>query len=267
LDRIAFNEEHVRVLSAFSRSDLEITLNCCKFTNAGTITLAEVRGLNQGPTKLDYCDFDNSVLADGLRGNKRLKSWIPLLSRSRDGANRELPAIAGALRENKGLVDLNLSYGLRLSDETWSAICDSLKAHPTIEILDLRRRPEDGMTAPAVLKFRIQALLDMVKINLSIHIIHLDSRYSEHELYRGSVIPYLETNGLRLRVCAIQKTRPIAYRAKVLGRAFLAARTNANSFWMLLSGNAEVAFPSTTASLPAPAIAAAASNAAVGRYC
>jgi hypothetical protein len=50
-----------------------------------------------------------------------------------------------------------------------------------------------------------------------------------------------------------KKTRPIAYRTKVLGRALLAVRTDANSFWMLLSGNAEVAFPSTTATIAAAA--------------
>jgi hypothetical protein len=50
-----------------------------------------------------------------------------------------------------------------------------------------------------------------------------------------------------LHVRAITETRPIAFRAKVLGRALLAARTDANRFWMLLSGNAEVAFPPTTA--------------------
>jgi hypothetical protein len=80
---------------------------------------------------------------------------------------------------------------------------------------------------------------------------HLDACYSQHELFRGSVIPYLETNRFRPRVRAIQKTRPIPYRAKVLGRALLAARTDTNSFWMLLSGNAEVAFPSSTTSIAA----------------
>jgi hypothetical protein len=74
----------------------------------------------------------------------------------------------------------------------------------------------------------------------------------------------VETN----RVRAIQKTRLIAYRAKLLGRALLAARTDANSFWMLLSGNAEVAFPPTTATttlattLPTPATVAATTTAA-----
>jgi hypothetical protein len=84
-------------------------------------------------------------------------------------------------------------------------------------------------------------------VTMSIHTIHLDECYSEDELFRQSVIPCLETNRLRLRVLAIQKSRPDSYRAKVLGRALLAARTDVNSFWMLLSGNAEVALPSTTA--------------------
>jgi hypothetical protein len=52
-------------------------------------------------------------------------------------------------------------------------------------------------------------------------------------------------------VRAIQKTRPIAYRTKVLGRVLLAVRTYANSFWMLVSGNAKVAFPSTTVTIEA----------------
>jgi hypothetical protein len=90
-----------------------------------------------------------------------------------------------------------------------------------------------------------------VKINLSIHTIHLLDCCTEHDLFRGSVIPYLETNRFRPRLLAIQKTRPITYRAKVLGRALLSARTDANRFWMLLSGNAEVAFPSRTTAAPA----------------
>jgi hypothetical protein len=111
----------------------------------------------------------------------------------------------------------------------------------------------------------------MMEINLSIHTMHLPDRCSEHELFRGSVIPYLETNRFRPRLLAIQKTRPIMYRAKVLGRALLSARTDANSFWRLLSGNAEVAFPSITttaaaANLPTPATAAASSTTDVAAF-
>jgi hypothetical protein len=122
---------------------------------------------------------------------------------------------------------------------------------------------------PAVLNSRIQAILDMVKINTSMHTVHLSDRYSEYELFRGSVVPYLETNRFRPHLLAIQKTRPITYRAKVLGRALPSARNGASSFWMLLSGNAEVAFPSRTttiaaaASLTTPTAAATTSTANV----
>jgi hypothetical protein len=143
-------------------------------------------------------------------------------------------AIAGVLKENKGLVDLDLRTG-RLSDETWDAVCDSLKTHPTLQVLTLYTLGEDPL-APAALKSRIQALADMLKVNLSICTTYLLDIYSDHELFRGLVIPHLKTNRRRARLLAIQKTRPIAYRAKVLGRAFLSARSNANSFWMLLSG-------------------------------
>jgi hypothetical protein len=243
LSHLALDENHIRVLGALSRPGLEIELNRCQITVTAAAVLAQVLGRNQGPTKLYSCDIDNSVLADGLRGNSRLKSWIPHLSNNNTGGNRQVLAIAGALKENKGLVDLDLMHNFRMSDETWDAVCDSLKTHPTLEILSLG--PFDMFGGdPAMLQSRIQTLVDMMKMNTSIHTIILDHRNdSEHELYRGSVIPYLETNRLRPRLHTIQKALPIAYRTKVLGRALLAVRTNPNRFWMFLSGNAEVAYP------------------------
>jgi hypothetical protein len=113
---------------------------------------------------------------------------------------------------------------------------------------------------------RLQALVGMLKVNTVIHTV--ESCHSEHKL--RSVIPYFETNRLRPRIAAIKKTRPFAYRTKVLGRALLATRTDANSLWMLLSRNPEVSFPSTNTTttpvanlpMPATAVAAATSNAA-----
>jgi hypothetical protein len=261
LKNLEIDEHHIRVLGAYSRPDLEIVLKHCKITSAGASALAEVLGRNQGPTKLDYCGIDNSALAGGLRGNSRLKSLKPRFPGNRHVSNREVLAIAGALKENKGLVRMDLSfYGLVVNDETWGTICDSLGTHPTLEVLDLRTMGGMSLLAPAMLTPRIQTLLDMVKMNTTIHSIYLNSLYSQHELFRESVIPYLGTNRLRPRLLAIQKTRPIPYRAKVLGRALLSARTNANSFWMLLSGNVEVAFASATASLTTPATSAATST-------
>jgi hypothetical protein len=148
-----------------------------------------------------------------------------------------------------------------VSDEAWVAICNSPKTHPTLEAFNLQTTRINVVRfplAPAKIKFWIQALVDMLKVNTSIHNIRLHNYFSEHELFCRSVIPRLETNRFRTRVLAIQKTRPFAYRAKVLGRALLAARTDRNCFWMLVSGNAEVVFPSTTATTtPATALAIA----------
>jgi hypothetical protein len=270
LKNLPLDENHCRVLGDYSRPGLEIELSNWRFTDAGTIALVDVLRRSQGPTKLDRCYADYSVLADGLRGNSRLKSFRPRIYSTIDVGKRELLPIASALKENRGLVELNLSYGcFRENDETWSVICDALKTHPTLEVLNLSSSLTVAAKIPAVITSRMQALLDMVKINLSIHTIRLKDHYSRQELFQGWVIPYLETNRLRPRLLAIQKTRPIAYRAKVLGRALLAAHTNANSLWMLLSGNAEVAFPSRTttiaaaANLPTPATTAATSAANV----
>jgi hypothetical protein len=264
------DENHCLALGEYSRPGLEIVLSCCKLTNAGTSALAEVLGRNQGPTKLVYCHTDHSVLADGLRGNSRLKRLRPHGFSNPEVRKQEVLAIAGALKENRGLVGLDLStryFGE--NDETWGAICDSLKTHPTLEVLNLSSALTPATNTPEVITSRIQALLDMMKMNLSIHTIRLKDVHSRNELFRGLVIPYLETNRLRPRLLAIQKTRPIPYRDKVLGRALLSARSDANRFWMLFSGNAEVAFPSTistatlAANLARPATTVAASNSSV----
>jgi hypothetical protein len=262
LEEIVLNENHCRVIGACSRPDLEINLDRCKFTSAGTSALAEVLGRNQGPTSLDDCSMDNSLLANGFRGNSRLTKFKLSVSMNIEVGNQAVLAIAGALKENKGLIDFDLRNHFLMSDEICDIVCNSLKKHPTLQILSLWSRWAHGRAplSPAVLTPRIQAVVDMLKVNTSIHTIRSLSRnYSEHELYQGSAVPYLETNRLRPRLLAIQRTRPLSYRAKVLGRALLATRTNANSLWMLLSGNAEVAFPSTTATttlatnLPTPA--------------
>jgi hypothetical protein len=263
LNHVEMDEDHCRVLGAYSRPGLEIELKYCKITSTGARALAEILRRNQGPTKLDWCEIDNFFLADGLYGSSRLKSLKLRVSSTGEAGDRESFTIAGALRENKGLVDLEFRNGLMKSDEAWGAICDSLETHPTLEVLGLRGTFMYGRMAPAVLKSRIQAILGMMEMNLSIHTIHLPVRLSEHELFQESVVPYLVTNRFRPRLLAIQKTCPITYRAKVLGRALLSARTDPNHLWMLLSGNAEVAlFPSTTAAttpavnLPTPATAA-----------
>jgi hypothetical protein len=96
LNDMEMDENHCRVLGDYLRPGLDIKVSGCKLTDAGTSTLAEVLGRNQGPTKLDACSTDYSVLANGLRGNSRLKSFRPRISSIIDVGNRELLAIADA---------------------------------------------------------------------------------------------------------------------------------------------------------------------------
>jgi hypothetical protein len=251
------DENQIRVLIAYSRPDLEIDLKYCRIEGTVAEALAEVLGRNQGPTKVNFCKVDNFVLADGLRGNSRLKNLVLCLSSSLEVGNQQVLAYSRALSENRGLVILDLTYDPRMSNEAWDAVCGSLRTHPTLEVLYLRANFGfsylPAIWARDVITSRVKALLDMMKTNLSIHTIDLAYQYSKTELFRESVIPYLETNRFRPRLLAIQKTRPIPYRAKVLGRALLAVQTDPNWFWMLLSGNDEVAFPSTTMTIAAAA--------------
>jgi hypothetical protein len=85
--------------------------------------------------------------------------------------------------------------------------------------------------------------LDMLKVSMMlIHTIHMNPSYKANTsfLFRGLVIIHLETNRLRPGVRTIQKAHPLAYRAKVLGRALVSARTDGHY--------AEGSFPSTTIS-------------------
>jgi hypothetical protein len=252
------------LFGGYSRPGLEIVLVRYKLPSAETSALAEVLGQHQGPTKLHNCDIDTFLLADGLRGNSRLKHLISRISSNIEDGNRQVLAIADAIRENKGLIEWHLRWhgAIVIDDGTWSAACDYLKTHPTLEELDHLAICHDVATTLVVIISWVQALFAMMEVSTSIHTIHLRDQYSVHELFREPGVPYLETNRFRLHIRAIPKTRPITYRAKVIGRALLAARTDANRFLLLTSGNAEVALPSTTASLPTPAIAADTSNTA-----
>mgnify|MGYP000694934881 CR=1 FL=1 len=54
LENLEMDENQIRVLGTYARPDLEINLDRCKFTSAGTSALAEVLGRNQGPTSLRW---------------------------------------------------------------------------------------------------------------------------------------------------------------------------------------------------------------------
>jgi hypothetical protein len=114
-------EDEIRVLGNSSRPGLEIELRSCRITGAAATVLAQDLKRDQGPTKLDYCAIDNFVLADGLRGNRRLKSLTACIYDDRGLGNQELIAFASTLRENKGLVHFKLLVRyFTMSNEKWT---------------------------------------------------------------------------------------------------------------------------------------------------
>jgi hypothetical protein len=191
----ALEEDQIRVLGTYSRPGLDIELKYCRIAGAAAAVywLRSLDAIRARPSWI-YVKLTFFFLA-GFRGNNRLKSFRPRLSHNLGVSNHEVLAIAGALKENKGLVELELRHDLTMSDETWGAVCDYLKTHPTLQVLNLQgiRALGGAPFSQAVLKSRIQALVDMLKGNMSIHTIRMRDRYRKHELFRGSVILYLET--------------------------------------------------------------------------
>jgi hypothetical protein len=89
LTYLEMDGDHIRVLGDSSKPGLEIELQQCRATGAAGAVLAQVLGRNQGPTTLEnWCgnrNIDNLiVVADGLRGNTRLKSWRAGISKNSD---------------------------------------------------------------------------------------------------------------------------------------------------------------------------------------
>jgi hypothetical protein len=99
------DEGQIRALGALSRPGLEIKLLSCRIKGASAEALAEVLKRNQGPTEIRYCDFDNFVLADGLRGNSRLKKLETLcFTHTSEDRNREVLAILAFSEKTKALL-------------------------------------------------------------------------------------------------------------------------------------------------------------------
>jgi hypothetical protein len=71
LIQLTLDENHCRALSGSrDRTDIELIGCKLKLTSAETFALVKVLARNQGPTKLNLCRMDNSVLANGLRGKQ-----------------------------------------------------------------------------------------------------------------------------------------------------------------------------------------------------
>jgi hypothetical protein len=242
-------EDQCRALSATPNvtnngSPLEIELYYCNLSNAATTdALVEAIRQNRGPTNLERCEIDTGILADALRGNTSVKALT--LRCSYGNAAKDLVAIgtlARALEKNRGLVRLDMSNRV-ISNDNWKALCQSLKAHPTLEVLGLRtttssaerRDPDFNATRT----HRMRGLEGMLKVNTIMHTIDLEPTECDESLLQHSIRPRLEGNLYQPRVCAMKKVDSLL-RAKLLGRALESKQGSPNALWMFLSQNEDI---------------------------
>jgi hypothetical protein len=132
---------------------------------------------------------------------------------------------------------LDLSNNFRMNDDSLSILCESLKAHPTLIILELPNSPF-GLSDKRKAN-RMRMLAEMVQQNTVLHTIRLSEHEQDEQIYTQEICPYLEVNLYRPRVLAVKKTTERPFREKVLGRALHCVKSSPNLVWMFLSENVD----------------------------
>jgi hypothetical protein len=239
LHAMALSEDMCLAIATMSRLDVELTMDGCRLPNDAADAFVECLQSDRGPVKLIDCYIDNQIIASALTGKSRVTKLKPYLNSTmtndagravwfRALANNindaEMAVLVTALANNRGLVDLDLEHH-RISDDNWSILCESLKAHLTLTSLDLEdTRPMSPAHARIILSAeqktrRTRVLAEMIQENALLQTITLSEHERDEHIYTQEIRPYLETNLYRPRVHAIKKTCDRPFREKVLGRA------------------------------------------------
>jgi hypothetical protein len=237
---MSLSEDLCRVLATMSRLDVEVDIyNCVLAGDAAGVFVECLHQSDRGPVELNRFYIDSQILANALTGDSRVTRFTPHVSLGTNDA--EMAVFFRALTNNSGLVHLNFRY-YPISDENWSVLCESLQAHPTLTILDLRFTSLVTMVLTEDQKVhRTRVIAEMMQRNTVLHTIKLSSNARDQQIYEEMVHPYLETNRYRPLVHAIKKA-DISLRRPLLGLALQteSVRNNSNLLWMFLSGNPDV---------------------------
>jgi hypothetical protein len=238
LAKISFNDcfldnDDCRIVAAASRPGLEIVLNRCKIMEAGARIFARSLRLNQGPTKVIHCSIDGEILAEALRGNTIITTLFVSGFKGIARNNHKLNLLARALREDRGLVKLNLGHGM-IDAATLGALCLSLQTHPFLEDLCFPKISTVGLSS--MQDHWMNRVTEMLQVNTVVQDVQFRGPLDSvgQEIYQKSVRPLLNQNKLRKRLGAFQEA-PMALREKLLGRALQKYRMDPVLLWMLVS--------------------------------
>jgi hypothetical protein len=243
LGSMALTEDLCIALNTMSRLDVELNISCYSLWNGAAGAFVECLQSDRGPVKLYKFQIDSQILASALTGKSRVTKLEPYYRVTNDA---NMDALFRALANNRGLVELNLAYK-SISDENWTILCESLKAHPTLSSLDLRNTwPRSPANVPIGLldeqkAHRTRLLAATIQRNTVLHTIHLFKYERDEQIYTESILPLLGMNLYRPRVLAIKKV-DISLRRSLLGLALQteSVRNDSNLLWMFLSENEDV---------------------------
>jgi hypothetical protein len=236
---------HFRALENLASPDLKIVLQGCALRVADADAGAafwDCLQRNRGPTELHQFFIDTEYLAAALHGNKLLEKLSIMPHRGMDDAS--VLAISEILEKNSQSLEYLSFHSLLIGDDSWSALCHSLRAHSTLTILRLTNTGEKGpfYDMPEVKKAnRMRAIRSTLQSNTRIHTIQLTPEEAEEHILEESILPRLEMNRTEFESQRQAIARaPATMRAKLLGPALYLAQYNSNLAYKFLSDNAEV---------------------------
>jgi hypothetical protein len=241
LSHIKLNEGHLRALASVSRHAMDLNLEKCSLSDdtGSRDAFVECLQSGRGPTKLDRCSIDCSVLADALTTMTVKNTHLARPTKQQDATDDNT---GKGNATGRGIEELNLD-GCFIRAENWSILAKSLKTHPTITRLSLSNtRPRISVKmSHEERKCRTLALAEMLQDNTVLHTICLQEDESDSHVYVESIEPRLEMNLYSPLVAAIKRI-DARFRRALLGKALQSesVRNRPNIIRMFLSGNADV---------------------------
>jgi hypothetical protein len=142
LHSMTLKEDHCRALATMSRFGVEVKICECRVIgDAAELAFVECLQSETGPIQLLGCMIRSQILASALAGKSRVtKLVVPAINWNTPDGRTD--ALFPALANNSGLLELDLHNNVLSNDDNWrSILCESLKAHPTLIILELPSPP------------------------------------------------------------------------------------------------------------------------------
>jgi hypothetical protein len=220
---LTLRPEHCRALLGAANADtLCLRFENCRFADQGrAFVQALMDGSGDGgqnccrfPIKLSF--WDSIGMSDEhlrsffatLQSSKTRIESLELINNRLDDS--QMAALVRALTTNQSLVELRI-FSQGMSDENWTALCASLRQHPTLRVLDLRYSfpfPQSVSVERKLLRTR--AILSMFvpenHSNTVLQDIKLLPGERDETLF-PALLSHLRINRWRPRVLALQRMK------------------------------------------------------------